>query len=103
MEGLIFGWAYLRREICVSKLNGIALYLEVNLRFLLCFTLYLRALFHLEELFNGRFFALPDWGAYSWRGLYMEGLIFGILWYDIFCLLITFSCPFLYLILRMCS
>ena len=27
----------------------------------------------------GRFFALPDWGSYIWRGLYMEGLIFGIL------------------------
>ena len=27
------------------------------------------------------FFALPVWGAYIWRGLYMEGLIFGILQY----------------------
>ena len=27
------------------------------------------------------FFALPVWGAHIWRGLYMEGLIFGILWY----------------------
>ena len=35
----------------------------------------------LEGRFNGRFFALPDWGAYIWRGLYMEGLIFGILRY----------------------
>ena len=26
-------------------------------------------------------FALPVWGAYIWRGLYMEGLIFGILRY----------------------
>ena len=26
-----------------------------------------------------RVFALPDWGAYILRGLYMEGLIFGIL------------------------
>ena len=25
------------------------------------------------------FFALPVWGAYIWRGLYMEGLTFGIL------------------------
>ena len=31
--------------------------------------------------FNGGFFALPVWGAYIWRGLYMEGLIFGILRY----------------------
>ena len=44
MEGLIFGGAYLRREICVSKSIGLALYLEVNLPFLLCFTLYLRAI-----------------------------------------------------------
>ena len=42
LEGLIFGGAYLRREICVSKSNGLALYLEINLPFLLCFTLYLR-------------------------------------------------------------
>ena len=30
---------------------------------------------------NGGFFALPVWGVYIWRGLYMEGLIFGILRY----------------------
>ena len=29
--------------------------------------------------FNGGFFALRFWGAYIWRGLYMQGLIFGIL------------------------
>ena len=29
------------------------------------------------------FFALRVWGAYIWRGLYMEGLIFGILWYNV--------------------
>ena len=52
----------------------------------LCFTLYLRAIskykplggLYLEGRFNGGFFALPVWGAYIWRGLYMEGLIFGI-------------------------
>ena len=31
--------------------------------------------------FNGGFFVLPVWGAYIWKGLYMEGLIFGILRY----------------------
>ena len=36
---------------------------------------------YLEGRFNGRFFVLLDWGAYIWRGLYMEGLIFGILRY----------------------
>ena len=71
MEGLIFGGAYLRREICVSKSIGLTLLLEVNLWFLLCFTLYLRAIFqvqgpgglYLEGQFNGGFFALPVWGA----------------------------------------
>ena len=36
---------------------------------------------YLEGRFSGEFFALPVWGAYIWRGLYMEGLIFGILRY----------------------
>ena len=89
-EGLIFGGAYLWRDICVSKSIGLALWLEVNLLFLLCFTLYLRAIFqvqapggglYLEGQFNGGFFALPVWGAYIWRGFYMEGLIFWILRY----------------------
>ena len=38
-EGLIFGGAYVRREICVSKSIGLALFLEGNLPFffvLLC-------------------------------------------------------------------
>ena len=45
------------------------------------FSLYLRAPWGL--IFGGaikrRFFALGVWGAYIWRGLYLEGLIFGIL------------------------
>ena len=36
-----------------------------------------------EGRFNGGFFALLFWGAYIWRGLYMEGLIFGILRYGL--------------------
>jgi len=35
----------------------------------------------LEGRFNGGFFALRVWGAYIWRGLYVEGLIFRILRY----------------------
>ena len=74
LEGLIFGGAYLRREICVLKSIGLALWLEVNSPFLLCFTLYLRAIsknkppggLSLEGRFNGGFFALPVWGAYIW-------------------------------------
>ena len=34
---------------------------------------------YLEGCFNGGYFALRVWGAYIWRRLYMEGLIFGIL------------------------
>ena len=48
LEGLIFGEAYQRREICVSKSNGLAFYLEVNLPFLLCFTLYFRPIFQVQ-------------------------------------------------------
>ena len=33
---------------------------------------------YLERQFNGGFFALPVWGDYFWRDLYMEDLIFGI-------------------------
>ena len=65
--------------VAFSKSIGFALYLERNLPFLLCFTLYLRAIskykppggLYLEARFNGGFFALQVWGAYIWRGLYM--------------------------------
>ena len=39
---------------------------------------------YLEGRFTGGFFALRVWGAYIWRGLYMEGLIFGILRYIVY-------------------
>ena len=84
LEGLILRGAYLRREICVSKLIGLALQLEVNLLFLLCFTLYLKVLFQVQApgglIFGGRFnrgfFGLPIWGfifrvAYTWRSLFI--------------------------------
>ena len=73
------------------KIDWASLIVEVNVLFLLCFTLYLRAIFQVQALgglilvlegqFNGGFFAFPVWGAYIWMGLYMEGLIFGILQY----------------------
>ena len=94
MEGLIFGGAYVWREICVLKSIGLALFLERNLLlffFLLCTiqnNFQVQAPpggdLYLEGRFNGRFFALRIRGAYIWRGLYMEGLIFGILRYIIF-------------------
>ena len=60
--------------------KALDLYLEVNLSFLLCFTLYLGAIFqvqapggsYLEGRFNRGFFGLPVWGAYIWRGLFSE-------------------------------
>ena len=48
LEGLVFGGAYLQREICVLKSIGLALELKGNLLFLLCFTFYLRAIFHVQ-------------------------------------------------------
>ena len=95
LEGLIFGGAYLWREICVSKSIGQALQLEVNLPFLLCFTFYLSAIFqvqapgslYLEGLFNGGSFCVTSLG-----GLYMEGLIFGILRYSFGEMISQFFC-----------
>ena len=69
----------------VSKSIGLALQMEVNLSFLLCFSLYLRAInqvqvprgLYLEGRFNGgflryRFGGLIFGGAYTWRGLFSE-------------------------------
>ena len=69
---------YVCMYVCVSKSIGLALQLQVNLPFLLCFSLYLSEIFQaqalgglcLEGRFNGGVFALPDWGAYIWRGLF---------------------------------
>ena len=68
------------------KIDWASLTVGSKLAFWLCFNLYLTAIFqvqapgglNLKGRFNGGFFALPDWGAYIWRGLYVEGLIFGI-------------------------
>ena len=85
LEGLIFGGAYLWREIYVLKLIRLASSMEGNLPFLLCFTLYLRAIskykppgvLYLEGRCNRGFFALLVWGAYfegayTWRDLFSE-------------------------------
>ena len=96
LEVVIFGGAYLRREICVSKSIELALQLEVNLPFLLHFTLYLRASFQVQApgeggggLFYKGFFALP-----VWRGLFLE--FYGIL-------IKTGSCPTCCTHLQSCS
>ena len=74
LEAPIFGGAYVRREIYVSKSIGLALLLS----FLLCYTLYSRANWrtspsgglYSEGRFKGGLFALRFWGPYIWRGLY---------------------------------
>jgi len=43
LEGLIFGGAYVGREICVSKSIGLAFSEKEIYHFLLCITLYSRA------------------------------------------------------------
>ena len=63
MEGLIFRGPYLWREICVSKLIGLALQLEGNLPFLLGFTLYLRAI-SMYKLLGGLYLGYEFGGAY---------------------------------------
>ena len=76
MEGLIFGGAYLRREICVSKSIGLA----CSGKEIYQFCLYSRAnskykppgRLYSEGRFNGGVFALPFWGAYIWRGLFSK-------------------------------
>ena len=73
------------REICISKSIGLALQFEGNLPFLLCFSLYLRAIskckplggLYLEGRFNGqclgyKFGGLIFGAAYRWRGLFEE-------------------------------
>ena len=69
LEGLIFGGAYLRREICVSKSIRLALQLEGNLPSLLCFTLYLRAISKYTPPGGGLYLEglIHYAGAYSWN------------------------------------
>ena len=88
MEGLIFGGAYVRREICVSESIGLACIGKEIYDFcfvLLCIRGQILSAspppggLYSEGRFNGGFFALRFWGAYICKGLYMEGLIFRIL------------------------
>ena len=94
LEGLIFGGAYLWREICVSKSIGLALQLKGNLPF--------HALFYYRYIFEGSFQVQAPGGAYIWRsdltdgflrykfgggGLYLEGLIHGEAYFQNFTVL----------------
>ena len=82
------------------KINWASLINGRKFTVFLCFILYLRAIskykppggLYLEGRFNGGFFALRVWGAYIWRGLYMEGLIFGILRFFKFNLVLSKLC-----------
>ena len=85
--GAYFRRGYVRREICVSK--SIALACSGKEIYHFCFVLLcIRGQIpstrppgglYSERRFNGGFCALWFWGAFIWRGLYMERLIFGIL------------------------
>ena len=87
--GPLFAGAYVRREICIIKSVGLDCSGEeiYHFRFVLhCIRGQIPSTsppggLYSEGRFNGGFFALRFWGAYIWRGLYMEGLIFGILRY----------------------
>ena len=89
LEGPILGGFYVRREIFVSKSIGLACSRKEICHFcfvLLCIRGQIPSTsppggLYLEGRFNGGFFALRVWGAYIWRGLYMERFIFGILRY----------------------
>ena len=83
MEGLIFGGAYLRSGNLRFKTDWVRLIVGSK------FTVF--ALFYF--VFEGNFQVQAPRGAYIWRGdltegvlrhefggLYLEGLIFGILW-----------------------
>ena len=76
-----FGGAYLQREICVSKSIGLALGVgskfTVFALFYFVFEGYFPSTSPREEargglIFGRGFFALPVWGAYTWRGFFSE-------------------------------
>ena len=84
LKGVIFGGAYLRREVLGFKIDWASRI--VGGKFAVFASFYqepiTRSVFegnfpkpppgdlHLKGRFNGGFFALPDWGAYIWRGLF---------------------------------
>ena len=88
MEGLIFGEAYVRREICVSKSIWLACSGKEIYHFcivLLCIRGQIPSTsppgdLYSEGRFNGRFFALRFWGPYIWRVLFLEfyGMFFRV-------------------------
>ena len=104
-----FRGAYLWKEICVLKSIGLAS-LKVGSKFTVVALFYFVFLgqlskykppggLYLEGQFNGGFFGLPVWGAYIWRGLFLE-------FYGIPCisyLFHPFICLFCWLSIQMIS
>ena len=88
LEWLIFGGAYLRREICVSKSIGLAFIFGRKFTGFALFYFVFEGNFPSTsprgayiwrgDLTEG-FFGVTGWGAYIWKRLYMKGLICGIL------------------------
>ena len=71
MEGLIFGGAYIRRGLSTEgslrvKIDWASVIVDVNLLFLLCFSLYFQ---------EGNFPSTSPQGAYLWRGDLTEGAL----------------------------
>ena len=93
----MFGGAYLRGVNLRFKIDWASLIVGSKFAVFALFyfvfevigSCYLRAIFQVqapeglmfEGQSNGGVFALPVWGTYIWRGLFMERLIFGILRY----------------------
>ena len=75
MEWLIFGGAYLWREICISKLIGLALQLQGNLPFMFFFTSYPSTIPRGAYIWRGDL--REGFLRYEFGGLYLEGLIHG--------------------------
>ena len=86
MELFIFKRAYIRWEICATKLIGLIVGRQikkscVTVPFLLCFILYFRAISTYKpprayirrgDLTGGGFFCVTSLGVYTWRGLFSE-------------------------------
>ena len=83
MEGLIYGGKFTFQIDWASLIDGSKF--TVFALFYFAFEGNFPSTSSRGPIFGGRlnrgFFALPVWGAYIWRGLYMEGLIFRILQY----------------------
>ena len=87
----MFGGAYIRRGLSMEgnlrfKIDWASFIVGRKYTVFALFYLVFKGNFQVQyyiwrgDLTEG-FFALRVWGAYIWRGLYMEGLIFGFLRY----------------------